>query len=230
MLGIIGAMEEEVNEILALMKVEKEYQECNYHFYEGFLGKKEVVVVQGGIGKVNAAISATLLLKNFDIDHVINVGSAGGLDLKENVGDVIISEKVVHHDVDVTAFGHPYGQIPDKPLYYEADPALISYAKEIFEHNGLTVYSGLIVSGDQFVARKDQVDAIKEHFPDALCSEMEAATVAQVCTVFNKPFIIARGLSDIFDKGSSSIQFDQYLKEAAKSSAHMCYDLAQKLI
>ena len=104
------------------------------------------------------------------------------------------------------------------------------YAKEIFEHNGLTVYSGLIVSGDQFVARKDQVDAIKEHFPDALCSEMEAATVAQVCTVFNKPFIIARGLSDIFDKGSSSIQFDQYLKEAAKSSAHMCYDLAQKLI
>ena len=98
MLGIIGAMEEEVNEILALMKVEKEYQECNYHFYEGFLGKKEVVVVQGGIGKVNDAILATLLLKNFDIDHVINVGSAGGLDLKENVGDVIISEKVVHHE------------------------------------------------------------------------------------------------------------------------------------
>lgn len=94
MLGIIGAMEEEVNEILALMNVEKEYQECNYHFYEGLLGKKEVVVVQGGIGKVNAAISATLLLKNFDIDHVINIGSAGGLDLKENVGDVIISEKV----------------------------------------------------------------------------------------------------------------------------------------
>ena len=77
---------------------------------------------------------------------------------------------------------------------------------------------------------KNQVDAIKEHFPDALCSEMEAATVAQVCTVFNKPFIIARGLSDIFDKGSSSIQFDQYLKEAAKSSARMCYDLAQKLV
>mgnify|MGYP000083508924 FL=1 len=116
------------------------------------------------------------------------------------------------------------------PLYYEADVTLVSYAKEIFEHNGLTVYSGLIVSGDQFVARKDQVDAIKEHFPDALCSEMEAATVAQVCTVFNKPFIIVRGLSDIFDKGSSSIQFDQYLKEAAKSSARMCYDLAQKLV
>ena len=75
--------------------------------------KKEVVVVQGGIGKVNAAISVTLLLKNFDIDHVINVGSAGGLDLKENVGDVIISEKVAHHDVDVTAFGRPYGQVPD---------------------------------------------------------------------------------------------------------------------
>ena len=116
------------------------------------------------------------------------------------------------------------------PLYYEADVTLVSYAKEIFEHNGLTVYSGLIVSGDQFVARKDQVDAIKEYFPDALCSEMEAATVAQVCTVFNKPFIIVRGLSDIFDKGGSSIQFDQYLKEVAKSSARMCYDLAQKLV
>ncbi len=176
--------------------------------------------MSGGISEVNAAISTTLLLKNLDIDHVINVGSAGGLDLKENVGNVIIGEKVAHHDVDVTVFGRPYGQIPDMPLYYEADVTLVSYEKEIFEHNGLTVYSSLIVSGDQFVARKDQVDAIKEHF-DALCSEMEAATVAQVCTVFNKPFIIVRGLSDIFDKGSSSIQFDQYLKEAVKSSARM---------
>lgn len=230
MLGIIGAMEEEVKELLSLMTIEKEYQECNYHFYEGHLGEKEAVVVQGGIGKVNAAISATLLFKNFNIDHVINIGSAGGLDLKENVGDVVISEKVVHHDVDLTAFGRPLGQIPDMPVYFEADKELVSLAKDIFQKNGLTVYCGLIASGDQFVARKDQVDVIKAHFPDALCSEMEAATIAQVCTVFNKPFIITRGLSDIFDKGSSSVQFDQYLKEAAKSSARMCYDLAQKLI
>ena len=230
MLGIIGAMEEEVNEILSLMKINDEFQECHYHFYKGYLGEKEAVVVQGGIGKVNAAISATLLLKNFDIDYVINIGSAGGLNLKENVGDVIISKEVVHHDVDLTAFGRPYGQIPDMPVYFKADQKLVSYAKEIFEKNGLTVYCGLIASGDQFVARKDQVEKIKEHFPEALCAEMEAATIAQVCTVFNKPFIITRGLSDIFDKGNSSIQFDQYLKEAAKSSARMCYDLAQKLV
>lgn len=105
MLGIIGAMPEEVNELLKLMDVEEEKEDSGYKFYKGKLGQKETVVVQGGIGKVNATISATLLVRDFDIDHVVNIGTAGGLSQEEEVGDIVISEKVVHHDFDLTGFG-----------------------------------------------------------------------------------------------------------------------------
>ncbi len=229
MIGIIGAMQEEIHEIEKLMEVTEEKEEAGYRFFKGYLGCKEAVLVQGGIGKVNATISTTLLLKNYDIDHVINVGSAGGLKQDEEVGDIVISEKVVHHDVDVTAFGREYGQIPEMPVYFEADQMLVEKAKQILEKNGSRAYAGLIASGDQFVHTAGQVDSITSHFPEALCAEMEAASVAQVCFVFKKPFIITRGLSDIYNKGSNAIQFDEYLKKAAKMSAKMCYELAQAL-
>ncbi len=229
MLGIIGAMKEEVDEVVALMKVIDEKEDCGYHFYHGFLGNKETVVVQGGIGKVNATISTTILLKDYDIDHVINVGSAGGLNLEEEVGDVVIGERVSHHDFDLTSFGRAMGEVPDMPVSFLADPKMVQLAKEILEENGTHAYVGLIASGDQFVSTKKQVERIKKYFPDAMCAEMEAASIAQVCYVFKKPFIITRGLSDIFDKGENPIQFDTYLKKAAKTSAKMCYQLANKL-
>ena len=197
MIGIIGAMAEEVLEIkkLMVMNQQKEYQ--GYIFYEGTLNNKGIVLLQGGIGKVNAAIATTLLFTHYSIDYVINIGSAGGLHSHQNVGDVVISSQVVHHDVDVTAFGRALGEV--------------------------------IASGNQFISNSQQVKTIQKHFPEAMCVEMEAAAIAQVCHVYHKKFIITRSLSDVFNKGKSHIQFDEYLKEASLQSAQMCNELVSQL-
>ncbi|MCI9049984.1 MAG: 5'-methylthioadenosine/adenosylhomocysteine nucleosidase [Coprobacillus sp.] len=225
MIGIIGAMQEEVDEILKLMdlKTTNEYQ--GYTFYEGIMNQKEIILLRGGIGKVNAAISTTLMMTHYNIDFVINIGSAGGLQKYQNVGDIVISNAVAHHDVDVTAFGHEMGKVPGLPLYFEPDNELLDKVKLILERKALSSHIGLIVSGDQFISQKEQVSNICKYFPQAMCSEMEAATIAQVCYTFGKKFIITRSLSDVFEKGNSSIQFDEYLKKASQSSAHMCYEL-----
>jgi len=225
MIGIIGAMEEEVTEMKALMDIHNQKEYNGYIFYEGEMNHHDVVLVQGGIGKVNAAISATLLIHHYDIDCVLNIGSAGGLSLNQNVGDVVISNQVAHHDVDVTAFGRSIGEIPGQPLYFEPDHDLFIKAQTVFNNLHIPTHVGLIVSGDQFIHQQNQVEKIKENFPNAMCVEMEAAAVAQVCHVFKKKFLITRSLSDIYNKGDNSIQFDEYLKKASVASAKMCYHL-----
>lgn len=225
MIGIIGAMEEEVAEILKFIEVKEKKEFYGYSFYEGIMNKKDVVLLQGGIGKVNAAISTSLLFTHYDIDFVINVGSAGGLHTNQKVGDVVISKTVAHHDVDVTAFGREIGEVPGLPKYFMANQNLLEKVEGILEKNAISSHIGLIVSGDQFISREDQVAKVQKNFPDAMCVEMEAAAIAQVCHVYQKDFIITRSLSDIFNCGDSSIQFDEYLKKASQASAKMCFDL-----
>lgn len=229
MIGIIGAMEEEVAEIIKLMTIQDEKQYQDYHFYEGIMNDKEVVVLQGGIGKVNAAIATTLLFTYYDIDYVINIGSAGGVRSEQNVGDVVISSKVVHHDVDVTAFQRKMGEVPGMPLFFEADHDLLMKVQDILKLQNILSHVGLIASGDQFVSQASQVTKIKDYFPETMCVEMEAAAIAQVCHVYSKKFIITRSLSDVFNKGESSVQFDEYLKKASLASALMCYNLVALL-
>lgn len=229
MIGIIGAMAEEVNALKKLMTVTSISEKQGYLYYLGTIDDKDIVLVQGGIGKVNATISATLLLTNYDVDFVINIGSAGGLKLYQNVGDVVISDRTVHHDVDVTAFGRELGQVPGLPTYFEADKELLSLVEQVLREKNINSHIGLIASGDQFVSRKNQVENILKYFPNAMCSDMEAASVAQVCYVFNKRFIITRSLSDVFNKGDSSIQFDEYLKKASQNSAYMCKELIKSI-
>ncbi len=229
MIGIIGAMEEEVNALKKLMRIDHVDIKQNYQYNVGKMADKDIVLVQGGIGKVNATISATLLFLNYDIDFVINIGSAGGLKLDQNVGDIVISTKVVHHDVDVTGFGREIGQIPGLPTFYEADNELLNKVLNILKNNHIPSYTGLITSGDQFICKEEQVANIKNNFPDAMCCEMEAASIAQVCYVFQKRFIITRSLSDVSNKGDSSIQFDEYLKKASENSALMCLELVKSI-
>lgn len=231
MIGIIGAMEQEVAAVLKYVDIKEVKEALKYKYYYGLMGNKEVVVLQGGIGKVNTGIALTYLFTMFDIDYIINVGSAGGLnkDLL-NVGDVVIGEKVVYHDVDVTQFGYPYGQMAEtKQLYFESNADLVMKCKNILGDLGVPSHVGLIASGDSFIARSEQVEPILNHFSDALCSEMEAAAVAQVCTVHNIPFVITRGLSDVFGKGDSAMQFDTYLEKASASSALMAKKLVESL-
>lgn len=227
MIGIIGAMEEEVKALLNKTEDIHENKILDCLFYEGKIADKEVVILQGGIGKVNSAICVTLLLTNYNIDYVINIGSAGGLKDSQNVGDVVISSHVAYHDVDLSAFGRPMGQLPDIPTLIPANENLINKSKAILQKMDVKENVGLIVSGDQFISREEQVSKIKKDFPMALCSEMEAASVGHTCYKFKVPFIITRSLSDVYGHGESSMQFDEYLKIASENSAKLCVELVK---
>ena len=230
MIGIIGAMEEEVAAIKEYMVVKQETILLDNTLYIGTIENRDVILLQGGIGKVNTAICCTMLFQNYPtIDTVINIGSAGGLSLEQNVGDIIISSDVMYHDVDISAFGHPLGKISGLPQRFKADQKLITIVEKVAKNTGLHASIGTIVSGDQFISTKKQVDFIKEHFTDAKCAEMEAASIGHTCYKFNIPFIITRSLSDVFGKGNSSMQFDEYLKKASVASAKMCVAIIKEL-
>lgn len=231
MIAIIGAMEQEVTAVKEYMTIESQGSLLTLPYYVGKIADKSVVLLQGGIGKVNTSVYLTLLFNKFDlISTVINVGSAGGLNLNQSVGDVVIASEVVHHDFDVSAFNHPIGKVPGiDTVTFKCDPFLVQTTKEILHETGMTAHVGLIASGDQFICKKEQVDNIKSNFNEAQCSEMEAATVGHVCYLFNKKFIITRSLSDVFGKGDSHFQFDEYLDKASIASAKLCYELLCKI-
>nr|WP_295969569.1 5'-methylthioadenosine/S-adenosylhomocysteine nucleosidase [uncultured Bacillus sp.] len=220
-IAIIGAMEEEV--VLVREKIENQTTEviagCEYT--AGQMDGVDVVLLRSGIGKVNAAMSATILLDKFKPDYVINTGSAGGSDETLNVGDVVISTEVRHHDVDVTAFDYEYGQVPKLPPAFPADEELVKTAvKGAKDLENVQVIKGLIASGDIFVNELSVVERIRNMFPSVKAVEMEAAAIAQVCYQFEVPFVIIRSLSDIAGK-ESNISFDQYLEKAALHSANL---------
>ena len=138
---------------------------------------------------------------------------------------MVVSNAVAYHDVDLSAFARPQGELPDLPRFITADKGLVKKASQILDGMGIQENVGLIVSGDQFISQENQVSKIKNDFPKALCSEMEAASVGHTCYKYNIPFIITRSLSDVFGKGDSSIQFDEYLKVASEQSARLCIEL-----
>jgi adenosylhomocysteine nucleosidase len=220
-IAIIGAMEEEV--VLLRDKINNKSVDviagCEYT--SGQMDGVEIVLLRSGIGKVNAAMSTTILLDKYNPDFVINTGSAGGSDENLNVGDIVISTEVRHHDVDVTAFDYEYGQVPQLPPAFLADEELIKIAeKGAKELQDVQVVQGLIASGDTFVNELHVVENIRGKFKVVKAVEMEAAAIAQVCYQFGVPFVIIRSLSDIAGK-ESNISFDQYLEKAALHSANL---------
>ncbi len=228
MIGIIGAMDEEVVVLKTKIDSLKESAYQSIQFYEGKMLGKEVVLMQSGIGKVNAAMSTTILFEHYDIDLVINIGTAGGVKDDCEVLDIVLSEKVCYHDVDVTAFRYQYGQVPDCPLYFESDKSLLSLAEKILSEENISYHKGLIVSGDSFIHEEKQLERIKQNFQSVTALEMEAAAIAQVCYLYQKPFLVLRSLSDIAGK-ASHISFDAYLKQSALNSSTFVLKLIQKL-
>ncbi|MFE8703258.1 5'-methylthioadenosine/S-adenosylhomocysteine nucleosidase [Cytobacillus sp. FJAT-54145] len=218
-IAIIGAMEEEVT--LLREKLADKNQEiiAGCEFTTGKMDGAEVVLLRSGIGKVNAAMSTTILLERFKPDYVVNTGSAGGLNPSLNVGDVVISTEVRHHDVDVTAFGYEYGQVPQLPPAFEANHDLVQIAvNSANEIDEVQVVKGLIATGDSFMNDPQRVENIRGKFIDLQAVEMEAAAIAQVSHQFGVPFVVIRSLSDIAGK-ESDISFEQYLEKAAVNSA-----------
>ena len=228
-IAVVGAMEQEIELLRESMANVKHVSFGKFSAYEGELAGKRMVLVLSGIGKVNAAVSTSWVIHQFAPDCVINTGSAGGLSKGLKVGDVVIGETVAHHDVDVTAFGYVWGQVPQLPAVFASDKNLICQAEkaaQVFE--GAAVTQGLIVSGDRFVHSSEGVAEIRSHFLDVKAVEMEAAAIAQTCYQLEVPFVIIRAVSDSADE-KADISFEEFLKTAAVSSAKMVTEIVKSL-
>ncbi|AWZ48241.1 5'-methylthioadenosine/adenosylhomocysteine nucleosidase [Clostridiaceae bacterium 14S0207] len=196
-IGIIGAMCEETEKIIHSMVVLRSTKKANMAFNVGLLHEKEVVVVTCGIGKVNAAICTQILIDDFHVEAVINVGIAGGTEINLYPGDVVIGTELVHHDVDTSFFGDKVGQVPRLDTYtFKCDKRLIDLAKEATkEITEQKCYEGPIASGDQFIATRSKLEWIHDTF-DAFACEMEGASIAHVAYLNKIPFIVIRSISD----------------------------------
>ncbi len=228
-IGIIGAMEEEVNALKKNMQISNVQTKAMMEFVKGKFQEKEVVVVKCGIGKVNAAVCTQILADVFAVDYIINTGVAGALHPTLNIGDIVISSDTVQHDMDTTAFGDPRGVIPRMDnSYFEADQMLIDLAKDISEEElDKNVYVGRVASGDQFVASVDQKDDIYTTF-NAYCAEMEGAAIAQTCYLNKIPFVILRAISDKAD-GSAEMNFTHFTELAAKNAITILSNMIKKI-
>lgn len=222
--GIICAMEEEIKTLVEKLADKQEQSIADMKYYTGTINGHEVVLVQSGIGKVQAAVNTAFLANNFHVDCIINSGSAGGIGDGMHVGDVVLSTGTAYHDADSTAFGYKMGQMPGQPQIFEADAYLRAAVKKAAEENGLPVREGLIVTGDQFINSTAKIKQIKGIFPDALCSEMEGAAVGQVAHEFNIPYLVIRAMSDVGDEEASQ-SFDEFVIDAGKRSAKMILTL-----
>ncbi|RXI99966.1 5'-methylthioadenosine/S-adenosylhomocysteine nucleosidase [Anaerobacillus alkaliphilus] len=227
-IGIIGAMDEEVELLISKLdnKVEEKIAGCE--FFSGLLNGADVVLLKSGIGKVNAAIGTTLLIDKFKPDYIVNTGSAGGFEPSLEVGNIVISTEVRYNDVDATVFGYEFGQVPRMPAAYQPNDMLVSIAEKSATEVGVHSVKGLILSGDSFMSDENRVLELKHKFPQAYCAEMEAGAIAQVCYQFNCPFVIIRSLSDIAGS-DAKMSYDQFLQTASVNSANLVLLMVEHL-
>ena len=219
-IGIIAAMPEELVYLLQHLDDASEEKVLGHSYHTGKIGSVELVLVESGIGKVMSAMSVAILSDHFQVDAVINTGSAGAVASGIAVGDVVIADKLAYHDVDVTAFGYDYGQMAQQPLYFESDKKFISLIQESLSKLEQTWHLGLIATGDSFVAGEDKIKAIKEHFPQVLAVEMEGAAIAQAAHALNLPVLVIRAMSDNANH-EANISFDEFIIEAGRRSAQV---------
>ncbi|MBY6198657.1 5'-methylthioadenosine/S-adenosylhomocysteine nucleosidase [Vibrio hangzhouensis] len=228
-IGVIGAMEQEVSILKSALSNLEQIQKGGCTFYTGQLDGADIVLLQSGIGKVAAAVGTTILLSDYQPDVVINTGSAGGFDPSLNLGDVVISTEVRHHDADVTAFGYEIGQMAGQPAAFNADQKLMDVAEQaLAQMEDKHAVRGLICTGDEFVCRPERQTYIRENFPGVIAVEMEASAIAQTCHQFNTPFVVVRAISDVADK-ESPMSFEEFLPLAAKSSSEMVVKMVELL-
>lgn len=225
--GIIAAMQEEMQEIENIME-EKEIEKIyDLNFIKGKINTTEVVIVQAGVGKVNAARTTQILIDNFCIDAIINVGSAATANDELGIGDIVIGENLVQHDFDITAFGHKKGYISNVGESVKSDSKLIEKFKKVITEisdKNYKVKIGTIASGDIFCTENTMKEKINKKF-NADAIEMEGAAIAQVCYLDKIPFIVVRSISDS-PNGNNNITFEKYLELASKR----CSDIIKKFI
>ena len=230
MIGIIGAMEEEVAHLKEAMQVEKTVERAAMTFVKGKLDGKDVVVVRSGIGKVNAGICAQILADLFEVDTLINTGVAGSLDAALDIGDIVISTDAVQHDMDVSALGDPVGQIPRMDTFaFPADERLVQLAVQANEEANpdIHTFTGRVVSGDQFVSDGAVKERLVTQF-QAKCTEMEGAAIAQAAYLNKISCVIIRAISDKADN-SSTMDYPTFEKQAITHTVRLVRNLMGKI-
>lgn len=226
--GIIFAMKEELDALKNYLELENEYSIFDLKFYEGKISGVDVVLVQCGIGKVNAARTTQILIDNIKVDYIFNIGVAGGVDESLSVGDIVIGEKLIQHDFDITAFGHNKGFIPDVGDFLPCDDYLVNLAYSVMnDEKDVNVKHGVIASGDIFCTDPNMSKKINTKF-NALACEMEGASIAQVCFLSHIPFLVIRSISDC-PNNNNAVTFDEFLSMSTKVVAEAMNDLLKKL-
>ena len=228
MIGIIGAMEKELELLRESMGKSETQKIGGFTFYSGQINGKDIVLLQCGIGKVAAAVGCSLLIQQYNPTFIINTGSAGGIHPELKVGDAVISTGLVYHDVDVTAFNYAPGQLPGQPQIFPVEEKYIKLAEDaIDELKNINHVRGLIGSGDIFMHDPQRIAQMSKMFPDIAAVEMEGAAIAHCCALFSVPCLVIRALSDVAGT-ESSISFVDFLPIASEHSAKIVIELINK--
>ena len=227
-IGIVLAMKEELESIRKYLKNERKITIFNLDFYDGYIYDTNCVLVECGVGKVNAARTTQILIDNLKVDMIINIGVAGGVSNELNIGDIVIGSKLVQHDFDITSFGHEKGFISGVGKYIDSDLKMVSLVEETAKKDNfknVNILKGVIASGDIFCTDPIMAKKIHDKF-NALCVEMEGASIAQVCYLCNIPFIVLRSISDT-PNGNNEIDFDTFLKDSSDVIANLLLNVLE---
>lgn len=228
-LGIVSAMQEELDLLLKDMTINEETKKANMTFYKGTLDNKNIIAVVCGIGKVNAAVCSQILISEFKVTSIINVGVAGGIGKDIYPGDVVVGTNLVQHDMDTTVFGDPHGQIPRLDTFdFKCDEALVKASLEACEEiKEINTFSGRIISGDQFISSVEKIQWFEKEF-NAMACEMEGASIAQVCYLNNIPFVVIRSISDNANNGAH-MDYEKFIPIAVRNSTILLKNIIRKL-
>lgn len=229
-IGIIGAMDLEVDQLKSEMAVSEIRTVAGMDFYEGSLEGVSVVIVRCGIGKVNAALCTQILSDLFQVTHIINTGVAGSLNAKLDIGDILISKDALHHDMDVRIFGYRLGEVPQMGFReFPADERMAELARKACEkvNPDINVILGRVVSGDQFISENSVKEKLISEFQGD-CAEMEGASIAHGAYLNKIPFVIIRAISDKADN-SATMDYPTFEREAAKHSAALVKELIKEI-
>ncbi len=226
-IGIMGAMPEEIEPILRRLEKIETHRIADNVYYTAMYGSLDLVIAYSKIGKVFSALTAATMIEKFGVRKMLFSGVAGAISDDLKIGDLIVATKLCQHDLDITAFGHPYGYVPEGKVFVEADVGLLELAGRVAADKGIGLKRGIIATGDQFVADEARKRWIGETFgADAL--EMEGAAVAVVCDALKVPFFILRAISDAADM-DAGFDFDAFLRSSSQKSADFLFAMLDAL-
>lgn len=235
-IAIMGAMVEEVEPFLdagehePLLKYFKKHSDVEYAgnlYHEARYKGLDIVLGYSKIGKVNAALTAATMLEHFGCEMLLFTGVAGAVNPELKIGDLIAATQLCQHDLDITAFGHPHGYVPEGKVYVETSRELLQIAKSVADEKGIALKGGIIATGDQFIADAKRKSWIEKTF-DADAIEMEGGAVAVVCDAMNVPFFVLRAISDAADM-DATFDFDEFLKHSSRVSSSFVVSMLEKI-